>query len=538
MSKETLTFLDCTLRDGGYYNNWDFPRPVVNDYLKAMQSVGVDVVELGLRSLKNDSFKGACAFTTDDFIRSLELPSGLKVSVMINAAEFSGEEGGWEAVLSKMLPETAASSPVSVVRVACHVGEFVSALPASRWLKERGFTVGFNLMQVADRGEDEIEELALRAAQWPLDVLYFADSLGSMGPEQVATLIKSIRRHWRGSLGIHTHDNMGLALQNSLRAVEEGVTWVDATVTGMGRGPGNAKTEYIALEIARYRGSKPSLVPLMTIIKKFFAPMQYECGWGANTYYYLAGKYGIHPTYIQEMLSDTRYSEEDVLAVIENLRLVGGNKFSTNTLDTARNFYKGTPRGEWQPKSAIAGSEVLIIGSGPSVEIHREAIESYIEKVHPYVLVLNTKNQISGSLVSARVACHPVRLLADCELYKDLPHKLITPASMLPDEIKNALGHVSLLDYGLGIQENAFEIHDCYAVLPSPLVVGYALAIAISGNAKVIKLAGFDGYGAGDPRTIEMQNLFDIIKVSCPKAEISSVTPTSYAIPVHSIYAL
>lgn len=53
-----MYIIDCTLRDGGYYNNWDFPQEVVNKYLQAMAAAGVDVVELGLRSLKNTSFKG------------------------------------------------------------------------------------------------------------------------------------------------------------------------------------------------------------------------------------------------------------------------------------------------------------------------------------------------------------------------------------------------------------------------------------------------------------------------------------------------
>lgn len=69
-----IKLLDCTLRDGGYYNAWDFPVDLVHQYLEAMQAASVDVVELGFRSLKNAGFKGACAFTTDHFIDSLVIP--------------------------------------------------------------------------------------------------------------------------------------------------------------------------------------------------------------------------------------------------------------------------------------------------------------------------------------------------------------------------------------------------------------------------------------------------------------------------------
>ena len=71
----TNLILDCTLRDGGYYNNWNFPLDVTNKYLEAMAAAGVDIVELGLRSLINKSFKGASAYTTDSY----EKPSALYI---------------------------------------------------------------------------------------------------------------------------------------------------------------------------------------------------------------------------------------------------------------------------------------------------------------------------------------------------------------------------------------------------------------------------------------------------------------------------
>ena len=62
----TMKFIDCTLRDGGYYNNWDFPIPVVEEYLKAMNDLDVDYVEIGFRFLDAKGFKGAFAFSADN----------------------------------------------------------------------------------------------------------------------------------------------------------------------------------------------------------------------------------------------------------------------------------------------------------------------------------------------------------------------------------------------------------------------------------------------------------------------------------------
>ena len=532
-----MYFLDCTFRDGGYYNGWDFSEELILSYLTAMQAADVDVVELGFRSLKNTGFSGPCAFTTDAFLRSLPLPEGLTIGVMINGNELVGEIPLQEA-LQRLFPVIASESPVDLVRIACHVHEFEQALPSVTWLKARGYQVGFNLMQVADRSQEEIQALAKLAAAYPIDALYFADSMGSMTPDDVAKIIHWLRSEWRGDLGIHTHDNLGLALSNTLRALDEGATWIDSTVTGMGRGPGNARTEELAIEVAHRREKPTNLVPLMSLLLEHFKPLQAHYGWGTNPYYYLAGKYGIHPTYIQAMLNDSRYNEEDLLAVIEHLRVEGGKKFNLNTLDTARHFYHGESRGQWSPNSTFNGRDVLLLGTGPGVARHRQALERYIRRAKPLVLALNTQHAIDAELVDLRVACHPVRLLADCDAHALLPQPLITPLSMLPEDVQRALADKEVLDYGLNVQADRFSFSDTHCTAPTSMVVAYALAVATSGNANRVLMAGFDGYGADDPRSGEMQHLFQCYQQAQKSLPLLAITPTRYGLPSVSVYGL
>lgn len=528
-------FLDCTPRDGGYYNDWNFSQELIENYMIAMQSVGVDYVELGLRSLKNQGFKGASAYTTDDYLRSLEIPNGISLGVMINGAELVGDTP-MELVLEQLFPEDAKKSLVKLVRIACHAHEFSKSLLAVEWLKNKGFMVGFNLMQIATRSQSEVEELSAEASNYPVDVLYFADSMGGMTPEDIKRTIGWLRKSWVGSLGIHTHDNLGLALQNTMTALDCGATWVDSTITGMGRGPGNAKTEQLAIELAERREQSCNLVPLMVLIKQVFKPMQDLKGWGTNPYYYLAGKYGIHPSYIQNMLGDNRYSDEDILAVIEHLKVEGGMEFSINTLDSARHFYKGSPRGGWSPKTVFKDREVLLLGTGKGVENHKFSIESYIQKHNPIVLALNTQSGISQSLIDLRIACHPIRLLADCETHTQMPQPLITPASMLPEDVLSALKDKELLDYGLGVETEMFIFDEQHCILPISLVAAYALSVLSSGEVSRVLMAGFDGYSSGDPRNQEMNNLLGLYAKTEGSAPLLSVTPTCYEIKESSIY--
>lgn len=181
MISKKVNLLDCTLRDGGYYNNWDFDSELVRDYLQAMEAIEVDYVELGLRSFAKDGFKGGFAYTSDEFIDSLNVPKGLKISVMVNASELIAHEGGVIQAL-KALFKTKNQSPVDLIRIACHIHEFEPILLGVELLKDYGYLVGLNLMQISDRSDDDIKRIAMAANSAPIDALYFADSLGSMDP--------------------------------------------------------------------------------------------------------------------------------------------------------------------------------------------------------------------------------------------------------------------------------------------------------------------------------------------------------------------
>jgi 4-hydroxy 2-oxovalerate aldolase len=538
----SIILLDCTLRDGGYYNNWDFDPELVDDYLQAMADLEVDFVEIGFRSLKNDRFKGAFAYTTDTFLRTLRIPIALKarLGVMLNGAELcpsSSDDATLEEKLAKLFAP-AHESPVSLVRIACHLGEFVQCLPAAHWLSRAGYKVGFNLMQVATAGHDEIVSLVKIAQQYPLDVLYFADSLGSLEPDQTADLVKIFRSGWHGALGIHTHDNMGNAVANSLKAIEAGVTWVDSTVTGMGRGPGNAQTEFMALALAHKRSPAGQMTRLLELVNHRFKPLQASYGWGANPFYYLAGQYRIHPSYIQEMLADTRYDVSDILSVINHLKAHSGDRFSRGMLLAALNSYKGAQTGSWCPADLLEGRPVLVVGPGQTVRRHREALECWIQQQKPVVIALNTCAQLPDDLIDLRAACHPVRLMADLDKYADLPQPLITPLNALSsDEAQELTAASRIHNYGITTEAGNFSANGNYCVLPAPLVFGYVLAVVLAGKAQAVYLAGFDGYGSGDPRTHEVQSLINLYREQPAAPALISLTPTCYEISTRSVYA-
>ena len=536
MSKPIL--LDCTLRDGGYYNEWDFSNELIEEYLEVMKTLSVNVVEIGNRFLTRNGYKGASAYSSDQYLDDICFADSYDLAVMINGQDLCTNLG-WLKALEYLFPRCCRDSRVDIVRIACHYRDVLNLIPAMDWLASKGYRVAVNLMQISNYSQADLLNVSKCLSKSSAEVLYFADSLGSLEAQSITSIIDNLSQNWNRSLGIHTHDNMGLALSNTLHAFSHGVTWLDSTITGMGRGPGNAKTEELIIEINTSSEQYFNLVPLMSLINNYFLPLKHKFSWGTNPYFYLAGKYSIHPSYIQEMLSDRRYDDEDICAVIEYLRDAEKHTFSYDSLESATKFYSSTPEGSWDPRSLLEDKELLILGPGPSCDQHAAAIKTYVNKSKPLVMALNTVTSLETKLIDVRIACHPVRMLADLEYHSTLPQPLITPFSVLPKHLQMGLSGKKIYDFGLGITENDFEFFQMSCLLPSPLVLAYVFAVAVSGRAKNILMAGFDGYPMGDLRNKEMENMLTCFKRKNIDLSITSVTPTTYeGLDSSSIYAI
>ena len=535
-----IKILDCTLRDGGYYNSWDFERGLIDSYLKAMLALPVDVVEIGFRNMPGNGgkFRGANAFCTDDYIRSLNISDkGLDVGVMVNGSDLLNYSDGLTSSVDRLFGPSG-ESPVTIVRVACHVHQVEDTLPAIIRLHELGYKTTIQLMQIAGLSREEIIKLAENVASHPLDVVYFADSLGSMVPDDINYTVEALRTYWQGDLGFHAHNNMQGAVANCIRAIELGVTWIDGTVTGMGRGPGNAPTEYLAIELEERLGRQVNYAPLLDVINRYFMPLLHQYRWGPNPYYYMAGKYGIHPTYIQTMINDSRFQSEDMLAVIGHLKKTGGKHYNLVNLEAARFFYSGPGKGNWNPAVLVQRKTVLVLGTGPGAVKYKHALEAFIKKTRPIVIALNKHTPVDQEFIDVRAACHPIRLLADNEDHMRLPQPLIIPCTMLPEDVISLYNGKKMLDYGLTVQENTFEFYSHYCVLPSAKVVAYVLSLCGWGKAEKILLAGFDGYPSEDLRNQEMDKLLKLYMKTDEARPITAITPTRYEIDTASIYEL
>lgn len=531
MTQKSINLLDCTLRDGGYYNNWDFKVSFINDYLKLMSTVGINNIEIGFRSLRDDNSMGECAYSRANFLNSLRIPQNLRIGVMVNASDFFYDSLSYKKKLTKYFKDIN-SSNISFIRIASHLSEVKKILPIIKWFKKKGVLVTVNLMQISELKSSglKVKNLCKMLDRSGLEVLYLADSLGCLRPSDIKKIFLSFMKYWKKEMGLHAHDNLGLAFKNSLAAISCGATWIDSTLTGMGRGPGNLTSEEIVKNV--FKDSLKNK-KINKFNKTSMLPLKKKYKWGKNKFYHFSALHKIHPTYVQKVLADPRYDRKNYMQILKDLKNQDAKKFNPLKLILSSNIYSQNPKAEWHPVNSFKDKEILIIGSGDSVKKSKTKIINFINQKNIIVIVLNSNQIIPEKFINFRAVCHPLRIISDSFFFKQSKTNLISPYSMLDEKLKVLLNSNNklIMDFGLKIGKNGkIKVEKNYFQFSQPLAVAYAIGTCLSGKAKNIFLAGFDGFKSNDSRKDDTLIFLKKLKKFKKHTPIKFITKSSYDI--------
>lgn len=247
--------LDCTIRDGGHLNGWNFADDCVRETFEAAKRSGVDYFETGYRNHGDGKF----AQCKDNDLRKLLPDKGnLKLCLMVNAREFASEHFH-------------SDDYADTVRIACHPNEIKIGVEYCKILKDKGYETILHLMDVAHITAEQFDTLKGYDNR---EVLYFADSYGSLLPEDIRASFKLFQGQGFEKIGFHGHNNKQLAFINSLTAMDCGAYAVDVTVYGMGRGAGNTPAELFLSQIGKPCGA------YFDLIQKYYLDLYAENSWG------------------------------------------------------------------------------------------------------------------------------------------------------------------------------------------------------------------------------------------------------------------
>jgi 4-hydroxy 2-oxovalerate aldolase len=530
-----MRIIDCTFRDGGYQNDWYFSKKLVNKYLRAMSQANITDVEIGFRSNIDSNTSGPLAYTKNSFLSQLSIPSNINLGVMINAKEFKKSNGDLDLESIKILFDTDLRI-VNFVRIALTSSEIKPSIALKNFLTDLGYEVHFNIMRVSTLIEDSkfFYELNNLPINENIKNITFADTFGSLNQEQLTKIIERVDLT-KMNLGIHLHDNLGLATSNSLHAINLGIKSIDSTITGMGRGPGNARTEFMLQMLDPETKQVQNYIekPVIEIACSDFEPLKKSVGWGPSTFYMLAATKQIHPTYVQNLISDGRYSASQVLNAIEELGRDNSleiNKKLPNTKAVEKVLQvASSPRliERWGD-----GKNAFILGPGLSLRENLEEVESILTSIPNKLTVsLNLAPLIDPKLVDVFTIFDPMKLAMDKMIKVD--QKIITPYSkldfsFLPDNSEQ---------FEFTIQKSQFKINNHIAVLPHLSTLGYCLLSLVKGCVSKIYLLGFDGDFKNSQLQNDNQEIIDMFHKNFNHIDIFISTKSSYRANFKSIFS-
>ncbi len=289
--RDDIKVLDATLRDGGLCNNFRFSDDFVRSLYKANIKCGVDYMEFGYKAdfdLFDESEYGPWKFCREEDLRAIvgENISDMKIAVMADVGRCNFRRD--------FLPKS--ESVIDMVRVACYIHQIPAAIEMIEYFHELGYETSCNIMAVSQAGGYQIEEALKMLAESSVDVIYLVDSYGSLYPESASALAKTyleIAEAAGKKVGFHAHNNQNLAFANTIDTLSRGVSFLDATVQGIGRGAGNCATELL---LGFLKNPKYNLYSILTFIEKYMISLR-ESGvvWGFDLQYMFTGQLNRHP---------------------------------------------------------------------------------------------------------------------------------------------------------------------------------------------------------------------------------------------------
>lgn len=383
-----IQILDCTLRDGGYINDFHFGERGIKKIIAQLSSANIDIIECGFLEDGNNDPEYSL-YTTVDQIANI-LPSQRNENTMYVAMACYGEYD-----LAQLAPYDGKS--IEGIRVTFHYNEVEDALEYCRQIQAKGYKVFVQPVGTTSYTDEQLLWLIRKVNELKPYAFYIVDTLGLMHQHDVLRFFYLINHNLATGIhiGFHSHNNLQLSYSNCqcLASVEtERVISLDSSVFGMGRGAGNLNTELIA----NYLNTKSrcyEIEPILEVVDEYIMRIKQEHDWGYSVPYYLAAINGCHPNYASYLSSKQTLNVKSIGTI---LRMIEQDKRSLFDRELAEEKYRDFQAHEVDDsgsiatlKAAIKGRSVLLIAPGPSLNEHQEELLQ-VAKEHKCIVMSAT----------------------------------------------------------------------------------------------------------------------------------------------------
>lgn len=386
----SIRILDCTLRDGGYINDWNFGRKTIASILDKLERANIDIIECGfLTRMVQDK---DCSLFNSIADVAEALPKRERTSMFVAMIAIGEKE------LHPYELEYCDGTSIEGIRLTFHQNEVSQAIGWASILMEKGYKVFMQPVGTAFYSDIELLQLVERMNKLQPYAFYIVDTLGSMYRNDVTHRFHLINENMDPAieLGFHGHNNLQLAFSNAqvLGKIQTKRTLIlDSTVYGMGRGAGNLPTELITQYINKNIASKYDVSMVMDIYDEHIAAIRKEYEWGYTVPYHIAASHVCHPNYAAYLINKQTLTMKDIEKIIQSIpedyKVLYDRKlaerlyaqYQSKSIDDSASVGELS---EW-----IRGRKVLLLAPGKTLVTEYETILDFIERTDPFIISVN-----------------------------------------------------------------------------------------------------------------------------------------------------
>lgn len=465
--------LDCTLRDGGYCNQWDFGEENINKIISKVTEAGIDIIECGFLTHNIEENRDISKYREIEEVNTyIQKRASIKYVLMANYGEYDFD----------MLPKQ--NGVIDGIRLAFHKENWKQAMKQCEIIKSKGYLVFVQPMVSLRYSEEEFMELISETNKLNPYAFYLVDSFGSMKKNDVKKLLETTDKTLNHGIkiGFHSHNNLQLAFSNAEWLLEAPMLHsliLDSSVYGMGRGAGNLNTELLAEHMNAEYGTNYKVEKLLEIIDEVLTDIYETNYWGYSLPNFLSATYNVHPNYAMYLENKKTITLKEMREIFER---ISGQKRYEYDLDYIKGIYLDYLDERMESddtvnrlKQIFEGKDILLIASGKTSEIEKEKICEFYRKHNVISVSINfdyayiEKNYIFVSNIRR------FKKLNNCKTN-------IIATSNIKENVKYKVPYRKFLNTESGVEDNSAMI---------------LIQLLIECKANRIFLAGLDGY-SGD----------------------------------------
>ena len=466
-----ISVLDCTLRDGGYINNWNFGEKVIEGVINNLVDAKIDIIECGfIRNVEHTS--ESSVYNSMDQIVKVISP---KAKNTLYAVMIEHHNNVYDLITEYN------ENAVDIIRVTFRRKEWNEAKIKIEQLIGKGYKVCIQPVGTTNYDDEALLQLIKEVNELKPYAFYFVDTLGVMYRHDMRKFFYLIDNNLSKDicLGFHSHNNLQMSFANAqemIRLAHNRNIIVDSSCYGMGRGVGNLATELFCDYINNNIEQRYSLTPILNIVDKYLMPIYAEQRWGYDLPYFLSAIVKCHPNYAAYLIRRETLDIENIEKILSLIPVNDRKEYNEKLIEALYIKIQSSEVNDnasvERLKDMVAGKEVLILGPGISINLE----EQKIKKIANEKFIIATNFIPSNYFADAVFISNERRF----SVIKDqlIGYKCILSTSNLEVENSLVFNYSSLLGEG-----NAAD--NAGAML---------IRILKKADVKRVYLAGFDGF--------------------------------------------